>query len=430
MPFENIGSSPRRIAVIGGGIAGMSAAHMLGDDNAVVLYEAEKRLGGHARTVMAGKRGDQPVDTGFIVFNTVNYPHLVKLFDKLDVPIAPSSMSFGASIDGGRIEYALASLDTLFAQRKNLLNPRFLGMITDILRFNKHAVSVAKPGMVIRDLLAALGTGDYFRDYYITPFSGAIWSTPTKGILDFPADAMIRFFDNHRLLHTEGQHQWFTVRGGSVQYVQRLQAAMVQQGVDLRLGAQIAAVRRQDGLVHVRAEGGDWEAYDDVVFATHSDDTLALLADPSAAERAALGAVGYQTNHAVLHCDETLMPKRRKTWSSWAYVEPKGGPGDRIDLTYWMNSLQPIPQDDLHFVTLNSNRTIREDRIYDSTSFRHPVYDTAALAAQGDIRRMNGTQNTWFCGAWMKNGFHEDGIGSAVDVVNAMYQRSASEVAA
>ena len=408
----------------------MSAAHMLADTNHVVLYEAEPRLGGHARTVMAGKRGDQPVDTGFIVFNHVNYPHLVKLFEKLDVPTAKSTMSFGASLDGGRIEYALASLDTLFAQRKNLLNPKFIGMIRDILRFNKNAVRVAQPGMTIRDLLAALGTGDYFRDYYITPFSGAIWSTPTKGILDFPADAMIRFFDNHRLLHTEGQHQWFTVQGGSVQYVQRLQSALTRQGVDLRLGSPIAGVRRQDGMVHVRAHGAEWESFDEVIFATHSDDALSLLSDPSAAERAALGAVRYQPNEAVLHCDDSLMPRLRKTWSSWAYVEPKGGPGERIDLTYWMNSLQPIPQDDPHFVTLNSNRAIRQECIYDSVTFRHPVYDAAALGAQGVIRMMNGTANTWFCGAWMKNGFHEDGIGSAVDVVEAMRHRSASGVAA
>ncbi|MBN2630485.1 MAG: FAD-dependent oxidoreductase [Rhodobacteraceae bacterium] len=423
MPFETLGTPPRRIAVIGGGISGMSAAHMLADDHRVVLFEADPRLGGHARTVMAGKRGDQPVDTGFIVFNRVNYPHLVRLFEKLEVPVTESDMSFCASVDGGRIEYALDSLDTLFAQRKNLLNPKFLGMIRDILKFNKQAAAVAKPGMVIRDLLAALGTGDYFRDYYITPFSGAIWSTPTKGILDFPADAMIRFFENHRLMSTSGQHQWYTVRGGSVQYVQRLQAVMEKQGVDIRLSASVAGVRRMADGVHVRATGGDWEAFDDVIFATHSDDALALLSDPSVAETKALGAVRYQPNEAILHCDESVMPTLHKTWSSWSYVEPKGGPGDRIDLSYWMNRLQPIPKDDPHFVTLNSNRTIREDRIYDQVTFRHPVYDTAALSAQRAIRRMNGTANTWFCGAWMKNGFHEDGIGSAADVVEAMRTR-------
>ena len=430
MPFETHGAAPRRIAVIGGGISGMAAAHLLAGDNGVVLFEAEGRLGGHARTIMAGKRGDQPVDTGFIVFNRVNYPHLVKLFETLEVPVAKSDMSFCASIDGGRIEYGLESLDTLFAQRKNLLNPKFLGMITDILRFNKHAVDVAKPGMVIRDLLAALGTGDYFRDFYITPFSGAIWSTPTKGILDFPADAMIAFFKNHALLSASGQHQWYTVQGGSVEYVRRMQAALLRAGVDLRLGCPIAGVQRNEGGVLVRAEGGEWEQFDDVIFATHSDDALALLADATAAERAALGAVRYQPNEATLHCDETMMPLSRKTWSSWAYVEPKGGPGERIDLTYWMNRLQPIPKDDPHFVTLNAARPIREDKIYDQVTFRHPVYDDAALRAQSTVREMNGTRNTWFCGAWMKNGFHEDGFASAVDVVQGMRDRAATSVAA
>jgi hypothetical protein len=205
---------------------------------------------------------------------------------------------------------------------------------------------------------------------------------------------------------------------------------LVAAGVDLRLGAGVAAVQRSDGMAQVRATGGEWESFDDVIFATHSDQALAILSDASAQERAALGAVRYQANEAVLHCDESLMPKLRKTWSSWAYVEPKGGPGDRIDLTYWMNSLQPIPMDDPHFVTLNSNRAIREECIYDSVTFTHPVYDAPALAAQGTIRQMNGTDNTWFCGAWMKNGFHEDGIGSAVDVVQAMGARRVSDAVA
>ena len=430
MPFETLGAMPRRIAVIGGGISGMAAAHLLARGNAVVLFEGEGRLGGHARTVMAGKRGDQPVDTGFIVFNRVNYPHLVRLFEELNVPVTESDMSFCASIDGGRIEYGLESLDVLFAQRKNLLNPRFLGMVTDILRFNKHAVTVARPGMLIRDLLAALGTGDYFRDYYITPFSGAIWSTPTKGILDFPADAMISFFKNHALLQSSGQHQWYTVQGGSVEYVRRLQGALVAAGVELRLGTPVAGVARTEAGAMVRAQGGEWESFDDVIFATHSDDALALLSDASPAERAALAAVRYQPNEAVLHCDAAMMPKARKTWSSWAYVEPKGGPGDRIDLTYWMNRLQPIPKDDLHFVTLNATQAIREELIYDQVTFRHPVYDAAALQAQGLVRAMNGTRNTWFCGAWMKNGFHEDGFASAVDVVEGMRARAASQIAA
>lgn len=420
MPFETLGSVPRRVAVIGGGISGMAAAHLLADDHTVVLFEAENRLGGHARTVIAGKNKDQPVDTGFIVFNKVNYPNLLRMFDRLDVPYVESSMSFGASIGGGRLEYGLASLDVIFAQRKNALSPRFLGMLTDILRFNKNALSVVRPEMTIRDLLAALGTGDWFRDYYITPFSGAIWSTPTKGILDFPAHALVRFFENHHLLDFEGQHQWYTVKGGSVEYVRRLQASLTSRGVDIRLGAPVAGIRREAGGVMVRAQGDDWELFDEVILATHSDISLSLLADPSPSERAALGAVRYQPNHAILHRDTSVMPKNRKCWSSWVYVEPEGGPRGRIDLTYWMNSLQPIPMDDPLFVTLNSNGGIDERLIDDMVTFDHPVYDLAAIEAQTKLRAMNGAQNTWFAGAWMRNGFHEDGFASAVDVVEAM----------
>jgi predicted NAD/FAD-binding protein len=258
----------------------MAAAHLLADRNSVVLFEAEPRLGGHARTVVAGKRKDQPVDTGFIVFNHVNYPHLVRLFDKLGVPTTESTMSFGASIRGGAIEYGLASMDTIFAQRKNAFNPRFLRMLTDILHFNRNAEAVANDSaMTIGELLGRLGTGAYFRDHYITPFSGAIWSTPTAGILDFPAQALVRFFRNHALMDIEGQHQWYTVKGGSIEYVRRLQTAMTAQGVDIRTATPVASVRREAGSVFVRAQGSEPELFDDVIFATHSDITLKLLAD-------------------------------------------------------------------------------------------------------------------------------------------------------
>ena len=431
MPFEQSGPTPRRIAVIGGGISGMAAAHLLADRNSVVLFESEPRLGGHARTVIAGKRRDQPVDTGFIVFNHVNYPHLVRLFDKLGVPTTTSTMSFGASIRGGAIEYGLASVDTIFAQRKNAFNPRFLRMLTDILHFNRNAEAVANdPAMTIGELLGRLETGSYFRDHYITPFSGAIWSTPTAGILDFPAQALVRFFRNHALMDVEGQHQWYTVKGGSIEYVRRLQAAMTAQGVDIRTATPVASVRREAGSVFVRAIGAEPELFDDVIFATHSDITLKLLSDGTPEETGALAAIRYQPNEAVLHSDASLMPRSRKVWSSWSYVEPKSGPGDRIDLTYWMNSLQPIPQDDPLFVTLNTSRPIRDALIHDVNTFHHPVFDVAAFAAQARIRTMNGTRNTWFCGAWMKNGFHEDGFASAVDVVQAMAERHAFRLVA
>ena len=431
MPFETAAAPPRRIAVIGGGISGMSAAHMLAGDNAVVLFEAEGRLGGHARTVVAGKRGDQPVDTGFIVFNRVNYPHLVRLFEALDVPVVESNMSFGASINGGWLEYGLKSLDAVFAQRGNIARPRYLRMIRDILHFNKHGLRLADdPAMTVRDLLVRLGSGEWFREYYLLPMSGAIWSTPSQGILDFPAQTMLRFFDNHALLSARNQHQWYTVQGGSVEYVRRLQAAMVGQGVDLRLGAAVQGVWRVQGGVTVRASGGEAELFDDVVFATHADDTLTLLADPSPAERRALSAVRYQPNTAVLHADTAMMPRSRRAWASWVYAHAAGDATDCIHLTYWMNSLQPIPQDDPLFVTLNAPRAIRDELIHDTVTFRHPVYDLAMLGAQRQVRAMNGTANTWFCGAWMRHGFHEDGFASAVDVVDALRSRTAAADAA
>ncbi|MEO0401916.1 MAG: FAD-dependent oxidoreductase [Pseudomonadota bacterium] len=432
MPFETTPAARKRIAVIGGGISGMGAAHMLASDHAVTLIEAEPRLGGHARTIMAGKRGDQPVDTGFLVFNYANYPHMAELFGALDVPVVKSNMSFGASIDGGRLEYGLASLDALFAQRSNLVNPRFLGMVRDVMRFNKHALRVANEDKTrtTAQFLDALGTGDWFRDYYLLPLSGAIWSTPTEKIMDFPAHAMIQFFENHALLNATGQHQWYTVDGGSIEYVRRLEAAMLGNGVDIRLGTAVQSVRRTPMGAEVKMWGADWEGFDEVIFATHSDDSLSLLADPSDAESAALGAVKYQPNDIVLHCDESIMPKRRQTWSSWVYTEDKGAQTDRIDLTYWINSLQPVPMDDPHFVTLNTKRIIRDELIYDQTVLRHPVYDLAALAAQDTVRAMNGRNNTWFCGAWMRHGFHEDGLSSAVDVVRALGTAAPVQVAA
>ncbi|MFT7057898.1 MAG: putative NAD/FAD-binding protein [Pseudorhodobacter sp.] len=431
MPFQLQSPIPRRIAIIGGGISGMAAAHLLAKDHKIVLFEAENRLGGHARTVIAGKNGNQPVDTGFIVFNQVNYPNLVALFNTLNVPTVKSNMSFGASIGGGRFEYGFRDWSGLVAQKRNVANPRYWGMLRDIMKFNAQAEALAGDGAItIRDFLAKLGTGAWFRDYYLLPLSGAIWSTPTQGILDFPARAMIDFFKNHALLGVTGQHQWYTVQGGSVEYVRRVQAALTAAGADLRLGAKVAGVRREAGKVLLRAQGAEWESFDDVIFATHSDDTLRLLTDPSAAETAALSAIRYQPNEVVLHADAAMMPKRRAAWASWVYVEGAGPRPDRIDLTYWMNSLQPIPMDDPHFVTLNANRPIRDELIYDQVTFRHPVYDLAALAAQTQIRAMNGTQNTWFCGAWMRNGFHEDGFASAVDVVQALQATPKQAIAA
>jgi predicted NAD/FAD-binding protein len=356
---------------------------------------------------------------------------MTDLFEELAVPVVKSNMSFGASIDGGRLEYALTSLDALFAQRRNAVSPQFLRMVRDVVHFNKTALRTASDRrLTLGDFLERLGTGDWFRDYYLLPLSGAIWSTPTEKIMEFPAHALIQFFENHALLNTYGQHQWYTVQGGSIEYVRRLEGSMRARGVDIRTDAPVQSVTRMRGQVQVRAWGAEPEVFDQVIFATHSDDTLGLLGDATPDESAALGAIAYQPNDVVLHADAAMMPQRRKTWASWVYTEDRQAKSDRIDLTYWMNSLQPIPMDDPHFVTLNTKRTIREELIYDQVTLRHPVYDLAALAAQQKVREINGAHNTWFTGAWMKHGFHEDGLSSAVDVVRALQGDAAVPVAA
>ena len=431
MPLETGTAAPKKIAVIGAGISGMGAAHALAQNHHVVLFEAEKRLGGHARTRMAGKNKDQAVDTGFIVFNYANYPNLTKLFEQLDVPVTKSNMSFGASFNGGKLEYGLAGLNALFAQRRNVANPKFLRMVRDILKFNAEGLAASQnESMTIGQLLQKLNLSDYFRDHYLLPFSGAIWSTPKDKILDFPAYAMMRFFDNHALLGATGQHQWYTVDGGSIAYVSRLGADMDKRGVDIRLGAPIDAVRRTATGADVKSQGGDWESFDEVIFATHSDDTLHMLSDASDVEKSVLGAVSYQPNKIVLHSDTSIMPKRRQVWSSWVYTEDARRTDTEINLTYWMNSLQPWLKDQEMMVTLNSERPIKEELIWDEVSLRHPVYDLAAIAAQKAATAMNGTNSTWFCGAWMKNGFHEDGLSSGLDVVNALNASDRMRVAA
>ncbi|RFU13472.1 FAD-dependent oxidoreductase [Rhodobacteraceae bacterium W635] len=420
-PFE----PARRIAIIGGGISGLSAAWLLSRQNAVTLFEAAPRLGGHARTVVAGKRGDQPVDTGFIVFNYANYPHLTRMFQDLDVPVAKSNMSFGASIDHGRIEYGLESLDALLAQRRNLARPGFLRMLRDVMRFNARAEAFAKDDTAtIGELMAELNLGRWFRDYYLTPLSGAIWSTPPEQILSFPARSLVQFFRNHALLSASGQHQWWTVDGGSREYVTRLEAALKIAGADLRTGCSVRGVHRTGGAVTVATDGAT-DQFDEVIFACHSDQALALLDRPTAAERQALSAIRFQDNAIYLHRDTGQMPKRRKVWSSWVYQAETGVERPQIGVSYWMNRLQNIPEDDPLFITLNPAREIPDHLVYDQTTFRHPIFDLAALKAQDRLREMQGQNNTWFAGAYTRHGFHEDGFASAVRIARALDTREA-----
>ena len=418
MPFE-FPASPR-IAIIGGGISGLASAYELARDHKVTLFEAEPRLGGHARTIIAGKNGDQPVDTGFIVYNYANYPNLTRMFAELDVPVKKSNMSFSASIGNGAIEYGLKDFSALTAQTRNMMRPQFWRMIADILKFNRTALELATdPDMPLGEFLDEMRLGEWFRRYYLLPISGAIWSTTPEQMKSFPAKSLVQFFDNHALLSTRN-HQWYTVDGGSIEYVRRMASVISNMGGDIRTGAPVAGVRRQGDTVLVRAEGGEWEVFDEVIFACHSDDALRLLEAPTQDETRILSDLRYQTNHAVLHRDERAMPKRRKAWASWVFTAEDHSPAPRIGITYWMNSLQGIPDNDPMFVTLNPASEIRDECIYDQASFRHPIFDGAAIRAQSALKNIQGDNHTWFAGAYTRHGFHEDGYASAMAIVERL----------
>ncbi|WP_171211613.1 MULTISPECIES: NAD(P)/FAD-dependent oxidoreductase [unclassified Ruegeria] len=417
--FDESRGVRKKIAVIGAGISGLSAAYYLSENNDVTVFEAEPRLGGHARTVMAGKNGDQPVDTGFIVFNYVTYPYLTKLFDELNVPVIKSEMSFGATIDNGRIEYGLNNLRTLTAQKRNLARPAYYKMIADILRFGKEApIAAQDDDTTIGELVDQLRLGHWFRHNYLMPMCGAIWSTPVEFVDQFPARSLVQFFRNHALLASgrAKQHQWYTVKGGSIEYVRRIDAALRGRGCDIRLAAPVDHVQRDEAGVTVHSQG-HIDQFDEIILATHSDQSLAILGDSATPdERDALGAIRYQPNTAILHCDPRQMPRRRACWSSWTYRSQAGNVG----VTYWMNRLQNIPDSDPLFVSLNAGSDIPADKIYDQVEFAHPVFDKAALKAQGQIREMQGQNRTWFAGAYNRHGFHEDGIASAMHVVGLL----------
>ena len=413
--FDQNQGPRKKIAIVGAGISGMSAAYYLSPNHDITLFEATPRLGGHARTVMAGKNGDQPVDTGFIVFNYVTYPYLTGLFADLDVPVSKSEMSFGASINNGWLEYGLTNLATFTAQKRNLLRPQYYKMIYDILRFGRLAEDAAKDDdTTIGELVDKLGLGKWFRDYYLLPVCGAIWSTPIKDVDQFPAKSLVQFFRNHALLAGTDQHQWWTVTGGSIEYVRRLEAALLARGCSVRTNTPVQQVVRDETGVRVTSAAGETDRFDEIIFACHSDQALNILG-PTATEpeAAALSAIRYQSNKAVLHCDPKQMPMRRASWTSWAYRAQE----ERIGVTYWMNRLQNIPDSDLLLVTLNPTSKIAEEMIYDEVEYAHPVFDKAALSAQKNIRAMQGQNHTWFAGAYNRHGFHEDGIASAMRVV-------------
>ena len=410
----------RRIAVIGAGIAGLGAAWALSRAHEVVLFEAKNRPGGHARTITVKTRGREvAVDTGFIVFNRVNYPNLCRLFDRLNVPQRQSNMSFAISVDGGAMEYGGRNLKRALAQPTNAMRPSFWRMVRDIAVFNRTALadSEGNPQWTLGDLIQRRRLGSWFERYYLLPMSGAIWSTSRARMRDFPACVLTRFFANHGLLSFSGHHRWWTVAGGSRLYVDRMLADMEAQ---LRLSAPAEAVTRAPDGVRVKAAGEAAERFDSVVFACHADTALALLKDGRADEKRILSQARFQRNRLVLHTDSRLMPRRRVCWSSWVYLASSRPDEAQASVTYWMNSLQGISMDTPLFATLNPSAPVADAHILDTYEFDHPQYDFGMMAAQEALPSIQGRGNVWYCGAWTKMGFHEDGLASALAVARQL----------
>ena len=422
----------RRVAVIGSGISGLSVAHALAPLAHVTLFEAGSYFGGHTNTVDVTLNGvTHGVDTGFLVFNERTYPELIRLFGELGVQTTASEMSFSVQVPDLGLEWSGCNLDSVFAQRRNLVRPGFWRMLKDMLRFNKVCTVIAQHNseshlqQPIGDFLAEQRFGAEFRDWYFLPMIGCIWSCPTDQMLRFPITTMIRFCHNHGLLQIANRPRWFTVTGGARHYVDK----MLERISDARLNCPVRSVRRiPPGIgsagVSIATDAGT-ERFDDVVMACHSDQSLALLSDATQGEREVLGAIAYHANRAVLHTDTSVLPQRRRAWAAWNYERAASGSRElaSVCLHYLINRLQPLPFDTPLLVSLSPVREPRADCVQGEFHYAHPVFDMAAIAAQKRVPALQGAANTWFCGAWTRYGFHEDGLMSGLAVVDALKAR-------
>ncbi len=412
-------SRPLRIAVVGGGVAGLSAAWLLGARHEVVLFDGDSRLGGHANTVQApdGAGGAIPVDTGFIVYNEENYPNFTALLAHLGVRTLDADMALSVSLDEGAFEYSSGSL---FAQRRNFFSARFWRMLRDVTRFYRHGprdiAALEAPLTSLDDYLKQKGYCQAFRDDHLLPQAAAIWSTPLSAIRDYPAAALIRFFQNHGMMRVFGRGLWRTVEGGSRAYVEKLTAAFAGE---VRTGVRVAGVRRTPAGAELRLAGGEVERFDQVVIATHGDQALALLDDPTPEERRILSAFRYTRNLAVLHSDRRLMPKRRAAWTSWNHIGRRSAPEEGC-VTYWMNRLQRLPAKPELFVTLNPTREVAPEAVIRTDVYDHPLFDAGAIAAQDELWSLQGVRATWFCGSYFGHGFHEDGLQAGLAVAEQL----------
>jgi predicted NAD/FAD-binding protein len=407
----------QRVAVVGTGISGMVAAYLLHPEHRVTVFEADDRIGGHTHTVPVGDGASRTwVDTGFIVFNDWTYPNFVRLLDRLGVASQPSNMSFSVSCRRSGFEYNGGSLRQLLARKRNALSPRFWLMLRDILRFYREAPALLETDEGELPLGEYLRRGGYSRafvDWHIVPMGAAIWSTSADRMLGFPARFFVRFFQNHGFLSVNDRPAWRTIQHGSRSYAAALTAPYRDR---IRLASPVVRIVRHRDGVDVKAAGAEPERFDHVVVAAHSDQALAMLADPSDAEREILGAIDYQPNRTLLHTDASVMPRRRAAWASWNYHVPRD-PRQEVSVTYWMNSLQSLPDPTPYLVTLNPVQPIDPDKILQEMVYDHPLFTPRAVAAQRRHGEISGVRRTHYCGAYWRYGFHEDGVVSALEAV-------------
>lgn len=415
-----------KIAVIGTGIAGMASAWLLSQRYQTVLIDKNNYIGGHTNTVRVPNQvtgAFTAVDTGFIVYNEPNYPNLVGLFDTLDVATRSTNMTFSASILNSGLEYAGNNLDTLFAQRKNLLSPRFLKLVYDILKFNRHAKALieddqANTQLTLGEFLSNLRIGSAMQDDYLLPMAAAIWSCPPQQMQSFPARSFAQFFNNHGLLNVSDRPQWRTVLGGSQRYVDKLLASFTGETI---INNGVSKIERHADSVTITLEDGQKHNVDQVVIATHADDALSLISSASEQEHRLLSSFRYQKNDTYLHTDSKLMPKHSKVWSCWNYLARQSGETTpSVSVSYWMNALQGLDPSQDYFVSLNPIHEIDPSKIIRRINYMHPVFDNEAMAAQQQLDQLQGQNRTWFAGSYFGYGFHEDALTSAVSIAKKL----------